>query len=103
MIEVGELLLRFLTGGILLLTLVFVVGIVWRVEAELDTAYKWYTLAVIFSGVAEVVEIIPGFSLFSWGELVSPAARLLAAVALFLGMYYMRDLVRRMDGEKNSK
>lgn len=98
--EITELFLRLLTGIALLLTLVFVVGIVWRVEAELDTAYKWYTLAVIFSGVAELMEMVPNLADVTWGALVSPAARFLAALALFLGMYFMRDLVRRMDGEK---
>lgn len=98
--EMSELVLRFLTGIVFLVTLVFVIGIVWRVEAELDTAYKWFTLTVIFLGLGELVELLPGLLVVTWGGLVGVAARFLAALTLFLGMYYMRDLVRRMDGEK---
>ena len=100
MMEISELVLRFLTGIVFLVTLVFVVGIVWRVEAELDTAYKWFTLTVIFLGLGELVEFLPSLSTVAWGGLVGVAARFLAALTLFMGMYYMRDLVRRMDGEK---
>lgn len=95
--ELGFRLLTLLTlGGVL----VFVVGIVWRVEAELDVAYKWFSLAVAFFLVSEVIEVLPWFTQSPWGGASLALFRLLAAASLFLGMYYMRDLVRRMDGEK---
>ncbi len=101
MIEISELILRFLTGITLLATLVFVIGIVWRVEAELDVAYKWFTLTVVFLGISEIVELLPSLLSVDWGGLMGVVTRFLATLTLFMGMYYMRDLVRRMDGERH--
>lgn len=95
-----EFLLRFSTTLVLLAALILVVGIVWRVEAELDRAYKWFSLSVVFFLASEVLEVLPSLYAALWGGVALSATRFLAAVALFLGMYYMRDLVRRIDGEK---
>lgn len=103
MMELTELSLRLLSLLTLLAALVFVVGIVWRVEAELDTAYKWFTLAVLFLLVSELIEVLPGLHAEVWGSTAILTARFLAAATLFLGMYFMRDLVRRMDGEKSER
>lgn len=100
MMELTELSLRLLSLLTLLAALVFVVGIVWRVEAELDTAYKWLTLAVLFLLLAELIEVWPSLQASPWGGVALVATRWCAALTLFLGMYFMRDLVRRMDGEK---
>lgn len=102
MSEISELLLRLLTSSTLLASLVFVVGIVWRVEAELDTAYKLFTVATLFLCLSEVGALLPGVTVSSWGGTCLAVMRLAAAGALFLGMYFMRDLVRRMDGERRS-
>ena len=99
MTEFIELLLRGLTGLTLFFALVFVVGIVWRVEAELDIAYKWFSLSVIFFLVSEVISVLPAAEIVS-GSMTLALMRFGSAVTLLLGMYYMRDLVRRMDGEK---
>lgn len=102
MTELVEIGLRFLTGAILLFALLFVIGIVWRVEAELDTAYKWFSWAVVFFLMSEVSEVLPVVYAWPWGGVAIATLRFLAALALFLGMYFMRDLVRRMDGEKQN-
>lgn len=100
MMEMFELSLRLLTSLALLTSLIWVVGIVWRVEAELDTAYKWFSLSVVFFALSELFEVLPAFYTLTWGGVALSATRFLAALALGLGMYFMRDLVRRMDGEK---
>ena len=102
MLELLELSLRSLTSVLLFVALVFVVGIVWRVEAVLDTAYKWFSLSVVFLALGEIIAVLPLFSGLALGGLFFVAFRFLAALTLLLGMYYMRDLVRRMDGEKRS-
>lgn len=82
------------------LSLVYVVGIVWRVELELDVAYKCLAFAVLFFGVAEVLDLVPRKDGSETWQLFTHGARFLAAILLFLGMYFMRDLVRKLDGEK---
>lgn len=103
MIELFDLGLRFLTMLTLLFATIFVVGIVWRVEGELDTAYKWLSLSVVCFCLSEFLDVLPGVATLSWGGMLLGGTRFLAALALFLGMYFMRDLVRRMDGEKKSQ
>lgn len=100
MMILAEFVLRCIALLTLLVTLVFVVGIVWRVEAELDRAYKWFSFAVVFFLLAEIFEVLPSMYVFAWNGILFALLRVLAVVSLFWGMYYMRDLVRRMDGEK---
>lgn len=82
------------------LSLVFVIGIVWRVELQLDRSYKFFAWAVFLLLLAEVVEIYPGRETEMAIALLLKGLRSLAALLLFLGMYSMRDLVRKIDGEK---
>lgn len=96
------LFLSFLTVTSLLLSLVFVVGIVWRVEMELDLAFKFFSIAVIFLLAAEILDLLPMTRLASWWQWALPVVRLCIATNLLLGLFFMRDLIRRMDGEKQS-
>lgn len=98
-----ELLLNAGTWIILLASLVFVVGIVWRVEAELDIAYKCFSLAVVLFLVREILGVLPLVRQSVMGDLLVSGVHFLAALMLFLGMYFMRDLIRRMDGEKSMR
>lgn len=94
------LFLSFLTITSLLSSLVFVVGIVWRVEMELDLSFKFFTFAVLFLLLTEGLSLIPTHQSEVWWQLALPAVKFLAAVNLLLGLFFMRDLIRRMDGEK---
>ena len=94
------LFLSFLTVTSLLLSLVFVIGIVWRVEMELDLSFKFFSFAVIFLLAAEVLGLLPVARLAPWWQIALPIVRLLIATNLLLGLFFMRDLIRRMDGEK---
>ncbi len=100
MFELLELILGGATWIILLVALVFVIGIVWRVEAELDTAYKYLSFAVVFYLLNEILVVLPVIRELVLGDVFIALVRFLSALMLFLGMYFMRDLIRRMDGEK---
>ncbi len=96
------LFVSFLTVTSLLLSLVFVIGIVWRVELELDLSFKFLSLAVVFLLVAEILDLLPSTQSEPWWQFALPVVRLLVATNLLLGLFFMRDLIRRMDGEKDS-
>ena len=97
------LFLSFLTVASLFLSLVFVIGIVWRVEMELDLSFKFFSFAVIFLLVAEVLDLMPVTHVASWWQLALPVVKLCIAANLLLGLFFMRDLIRRIDGEKTDQ
>lgn len=86
--------------GFLLVTLIYAIGIVWRVEMELDVSYKFLAFAVFFLAIAEIIDVVPGARKNTQWILSLYGMKLLAAASLFFGMYFMRDLVRRLDGER---
>lgn len=94
------LFLSFLTVTSLLLSLVFVIGIVWRVEMELDLSFKFLAFAIALLLLAEVLDFLPVTRLASWWQFALPVVKLFIAMNLLLGLFFMRDLIRRMDGEK---
>jgi hypothetical protein len=77
------------------LTLIFMIGIVWRVERELDAAYKCFAAAVFFFLIMQITDLLPQAP--PW---LLSGSKTLTVLALFLGAFFMRDLVRRLDGEK---
>ncbi len=87
----------------LLVTLVYTVGIVWRVEMELDVSYKFLAFAVLFLTIAEIAGVLPEVRENAEWTLYLYGTKLLTAISLFLGMYFMRDLVRRLDGERKTR
>lgn len=95
--------LSLFTGIFLCVTLVYVIGIVWRVELELDLSYKLLSVALVCLIVAGALETLPvTYEDAAWA-IALRIVKLLAAFFLFAGMYYMRDLIRRLDGEKPGK
>ncbi len=98
--EIFLLLLSFLTIVSLLSSLVFVIGIVWRVEMELDISFKFFAFAVLFLLMIEGLSLLPASRFEAWWQLALPIVKFLAAVNLLLGLFFMRDLIRRLDGEK---
>jgi hypothetical protein len=87
------------TLALFLVVLVFSVGIVWRVEKELDVAYKFFVVAAASVMLADVLGLSASFqeSLILG---VSKALRLIGAVAFLASVWCMRDIVRRLDNEK---
>ncbi len=81
-------------------SLVYTVGIVWRVEMELDLAYKFLATAVFFLLAAEILNVVPSVHAVTFWTVVLWTTKFLAALCLFFGMFFMRDLIQKMDGEK---
>lgn len=82
-----------------LLSIVYVVGIVWRVEKELDTSYKFFAFAIMFFLIAELVSVYYSGSNI-WFVIVEKTSKALFAILFLAGTLCMRDIVRKLDGEK---
>jgi len=87
-----------LTALLFLLVLIFAIGIVWRVEQELDWSYKFFVIAATSILLADVLGLaaVGGTS----AVLLSKGLRFVGAIAFLLSVLFMRDLVRKLDGEK---
>ncbi|QQS16170.1 MAG: hypothetical protein IPK84_02345 [Candidatus Moraniibacteriota bacterium] len=83
---------------LLFVSLVFAVGIVWRVEKELDVSYKFFVGALVFLLLSEFVGKI--FSETIFFTILSAIFKVIFAGLLLAGIWTMRDLIRRLDGEK---
>lgn len=94
------LFISLLTVASLILSLVFVIGIVWRVEMELDLSFKFLSFAIALLLVAEVLDFLPVTRLASWWQFTIPVVKLCIGANLLFGLFFMRDLIRRMDGER---
>lgn len=90
-----------LTLFFLFLSLVFTVGIVWRVERKLDVSYKFFLAALVLLLLAESLGSFYAESgIFM---VVSSMLKALFGFLLLLGVWTMRDIVRDLDGEKLKK
>lgn len=87
------------TLALFLLVLVFSVGIVWRVEQELDKAYKFFVIAAASVMLADVLGLSASFQGPAMVAL-SKILRFIGAVAFLSSVWCMRDIVRRLDNEK---
>ncbi len=90
-----------LTIMLFLLILMFSVGIVWRVEKELDWSYKFFVIAATSIMLADV------FGLYAIGQgtsaiLFGKGLRFIGAAAFLVSVLLMRDIVRKLDHEKKS-
>ena len=84
----------------LLLALIFTAGIVWRVEKELDISYKFFLLAVLFLIGAEIADLYYAIDNAQAVALAVKSLRALFALSFLVGVVFMRDIVRKLDGEK---
>lgn len=81
------------------LVLVFSIGIVWRVEKELDWSYKFFVIAAMSVLLADVVGLYAAEGALS-AALLGKGLRLIGAVAFLVSILFMRDIVRKLDHEK---
>jgi hypothetical protein len=91
-----------ITIGALLLSIIYTAGVVWRVEKELDISYKFFLTAIIFLLSAEILNLYPS------GDATAPILvvkilRMLFTLCFLSGVLLMRDIVRKIDGEKKKK
>lgn len=84
---------------VLFVSIVFTVGIVWRVEKKLDVSYKLFLVALFLLVASEFMRVL----FFEDAFLVTGAAvlKLFFSIFFLAGIAVMRDLIRDFDGEKN--
>jgi hypothetical protein len=99
-IQLAEIIMNSVTIGATLLSVVFALGVVWRVEKELDISFKLFSCSIISFLIGEFVSFFQIEGKFSI-EFTSILFKLLFAVFFLFGIFTMRDLLRKMDGEKN--
>ncbi|MBP7060608.1 MAG: hypothetical protein KBA91_01355 [Candidatus Moranbacteria bacterium] len=88
-----------LTIVLFLLILIFSIGIVWRVEKELDWSYKFFVVAAASVMLADVV----GLSAASQETtmiLIGKSLRFVGAVSFLVSILFMRGIVQKLDHEK---
>lgn len=90
-----------ITIGTLLLSIIYTAGVVWRVEKELDISYKFFLVAILFLATAEIVNLYPAEDSSSL-DLIVRALRMLFTLCFLSGVLLMRDIVRKIDGEKKN-
>jgi len=94
----------YLTNAItivaLLLAIVFTAGIVWRTEKELDASYKFFLAGVAILLFAEIADLYYAIDKQIIIALIIKILRALFAICFLIGTLLMRDIVRKLDGEK---
>ena len=88
-----------LTVILFLLVLVFSLGIVWRVEKELDWSYKFFVVAALCVMLADVLGLY-STSQGSIAILLGKGLRFIGAASFLVSVLFMRDIVRKLDHEK---
>ena len=93
-----EVVLQGVFLAALFLSMVYIVGVIWRVEGELDLSYKFLSVAVFALLVGEMLHIFsPVF--FEGAPLAGEALRAIFSCLFLASIYFMRDVVRKEDGE----
>jgi hypothetical protein len=88
------------TLAALLLSIIFTAGVVWRVEMKLDISYKFFLAAIIFLLGAEILDQYYPLSDAAQIALVIKILRMLFAICFLIGALFIRNIIRKMDGEK---
>lgn len=84
-----------------LLAVVYTLGVVWRVEKKLDLSYKLFLVAILAFVASILIEILNPIQ-DSLMELAASIMKMLFAVFFLAGVFTMRNMIRRIDGEKKS-
>lgn len=82
-----------------LVAVVYTFGVVWRVEKKMDISYKLFLVAIIAFVVSELTGYF-SFSESSWLFWLPKIFKLIFAVFFLAGIWTMRDMIRKIDGEK---
>ena len=93
------LIINAITIGAILLSIIYTAGVVWRVEKELDVSYKFFLAAIIFLLAGEIVSLYPSDQAVTI-ELIVKILRMIFTLCFLSGVLFMRDIVRKIDGEK---
>lgn len=93
-LEIGS---QVLSLVLISFSLVFTLGIIWRVEMKLDTAYKVFFCALVFLFLSRILDFFIKSEMLN---LFYQFLNLAFSIFLFWGIWLMRDLLRNIDGEK---
>jgi hypothetical protein len=79
--------------------IVFGFGVVWRVEKKLDLAFKLFLGAIVifFAGEVSGFFFVPENSFWAY---FAPGTKIVFALFFLAGMAEMRNMIRKIDGEK---
>jgi hypothetical protein len=94
-----ELIINAIIVASALFAIIYTFGVVWRVEKKLDISYKLFLIAII----AFVISELAGFFNFekgSWLFWLPNISKMIFAVFFLAGIWTMRSLIRKIDGEK---
>jgi hypothetical protein len=94
--------INIITLGTLLLSIIYAIGIVWRVEMKLDTSYKFFLVAIIFLSAAEFLTLYP-LENNSNLTLIIKILRMSFSICFLIGTFLMRNITRELDGEIKKK
>jgi hypothetical protein len=84
-----------------LLAIVYAFGVVWRVEKKLDLSYKLLLGSIISFTLSEILSLFQ-FERRSWVLIFSFALKALFAILFLAGILEVRNMLRKMDGEKGT-
>ena len=97
--QTSLLIINAITIGALALSIIYTAGVVWRVEKELDISYKFFLTAIVFLLIAELINLYPADNAQILTIIVK-TLRMLFTLCFLSGVLLMRDIVRKIDGEK---
>ena len=80
-------------------SIIYAAGVVWRVEKELDLSYKLFLAAVIAYAISLILEMFDVVDSRAM-ELYISIVKVVFIVLFLGGVLLMRDLIRKLDGEK---
>jgi len=87
----------------ILLSIVFTAGVVWRVEKKLDISYKFFLAAIVFIFFAEILDLYYAIDNAQGIALAVKILRMLFSISFLVGVIFMRNIIRQMDGELKKK
>ena len=82
-----------------LLAVVYTLGVVWRVEKKLDLSYKLLLVAILAFMASIIIEILNPVQDYLM-ELAANIMKMLFAMFFLAGVFTMRNMIRKIDGEK---
>lgn len=101
--EASLYLLNIVTLVALIVAIVYTIGVVWRVELRLDTSYKFFLIGIVLFFLAEILDFWYVPESRPTVELIVEGLRMLFSVCFLLGVVFMRDIVRTLDGEREPR
>lgn len=84
----------------LLFSIIFTAGVVWRVEKKLDISYKFFLAAIVCVFLAEIFDLYYTLDNQAMIALLVKTLRMLFAIFFLMGVLFMRNILRKLDGEK---